>query len=176
MGAGIIRSVSAIGLATAAVGAVAAAPAQAGAMRPRACSVSYDWGIDSQTSHFMGAAGASFKDGPGGSMTVSVNTASTLSGTVTGTTESQIGFILAKAKLTVSASVTKSVTITKGHQYSHNVSSNKYGHLQYGSWGYSIKWTEYINNGPACLSHVYKRGTATLPVKEVGWRYWETSS
>lgn len=172
----ITRAVGAVGLATAAVGVVAAAPAQAGAVQPRACSVSYDWVINSRTSHFMPAAGTSYKDGPGGSMTVSVLTASTISGTISGTAESDIGFLVAKAKISVSTSVTKSVTVTKGHSYTHAVATNKYGHMQYGTWGYSLKWTEYINNGPACLSHVYKQGTAVLPRTEVGWRYWETAS
>ncbi|GAA3130844.1 hypothetical protein GCM10010521_16120 [Streptomyces rameus] len=54
---------------------------------------------------------------------------------------------------------------------------DKYGHLQYGSWGYKVPWEKYRRRGDGCNGGtLVDSGTATLPTKETGWRYWETSS
>lgn len=121
--------------------------------------------------------GTSYKDGPGGSMTVSVTKAGTLSMEVSAGAESEASAVLAKAKVSVSVKVVGSVTITTGHTYSHEISSHKYGHLQYGSWGYKITWKKLRRKGNGCGSPtLVKSGTATLPTKETGWKYWETAS
>jgi hypothetical protein len=176
-----IKTASLVGVAGAMLTAVGIAPAHAaaeGTVSPRACSVSYDYVINSKTNYFVPATwnGTHLKDGPGGTMSVSVTKAGTLSWSVTGSAEFSTSAIFAKAKVSVSSTVATSVSITVGHTYTHNITSNKYGNAQYGSWGYKIKWTEYINNGPACLSHVYATGSATLPTSSTGWKYWETSS
>jgi hypothetical protein len=121
--------------------------------------------------------GTKYKDGPGGTMTVSVTRGGTITAEVTGTVSAEANLIVAAAKSSVSYKIGASVTITTGHTYSHNISRNKYGHLQYGSWGYKVSWEKYRRRGNGCSGGtLVDSGTATLPTKETGWKYSETSS
>ncbi|MFE6175313.1 hypothetical protein [Streptomyces sp. NPDC056464] len=121
--------------------------------------------------------GTKFKDGPGGTMSVSVTKSGTISAKFTGTGEWSAGTLLAKAKATISIEVAASVTITTGHTYTRSISRNKYGHVQYGTSGYKASWTRYRRHGDGCgAGTVIASGTATLPINETGWKYWETSS
>ncbi|MFE9879783.1 hypothetical protein [Streptomyces sp. NPDC005784] len=108
-------------------------------------------------------------------MNVSVTKAATISVDVTGTIEFQTNAIIAKAKTSVSVHVGGSTTVTTGHGYSHEVRHNRYGHMQYGSWGYKVAWKKYRRVG-SCGVEELGHGTATLPTSETGWKYWETSS
>ncbi|MFJ3284344.1 hypothetical protein ACIPMW_03530 [Streptomyces sp. NPDC086669] len=121
--------------------------------------------------------GTKYKDGPGGTMSVSVTKSGSISLEVSGSGEWSAGAILAKAKTTVSAKVVGTVTITTGHTYTREISRNKYGHMQYGSWGYKVNWKRYRSVGNGCgAPQEIGRGTTTLPTKETGWKYWETKS
>ncbi|MFI1212558.1 hypothetical protein ACH4UV_33740 [Streptomyces sp. NPDC020802] len=120
--------------------------------------------------------GTKFKDGPGGTMMVSVTKSGTVALEVAGSIEWSSSAIIAKAKATVSTKITGSVTVTTGHNYTHNVKRNKYGHLQYGSWGYKVTWKKYRSSGSSCDGVLIGSGTATLPTSETGWKYWETST
>ncbi|MGW4976950.1 hypothetical protein [Streptomyces mirabilis] len=120
--------------------------------------------------------GSQFKDGPGGTMTVKVEKAGKISLSVTGGWEGETKFIVAKAKVKVDVNVTGEVGITVGHQYSRDVARGKYGHLQYGSWGYKVDWARYETSPDRCGKRKVRSGKATLPTTETGWRYWETNS
>ncbi|MGV9344436.1 hypothetical protein ACWDSD_06410 [Streptomyces spiralis] len=121
--------------------------------------------------------GTKYKDGPGGAMSVSVTKSGTISGEVSGSGEWSAGAILAKAKTTISVKIAGSVSVTTGHTYSHNISRNKYGHLQYGSWGYKMTWKRWRSgSGSSCSTVEIGHGTAIYPTSETGWKYWETSS
>jgi hypothetical protein len=130
--------------------------------------------ITSHSSYFMGTANV-FKDGPGGTIQVSVTRASTLQASLSVTGEVSVSDVISSAKLSVSASITSSVAVTVGHTYTHNITANKYGNAQYGSWGYKVGWEKTRDNGN-CTVTVLASGTAVLPVSSVGWKYWETSS
>ncbi|WP_158697810.1 hypothetical protein [Streptomyces prunicolor] len=119
--------------------------------------------------------GTKFKDGPGGTMAVSVTKSGTISAEIAGSIEFSTNAIIAKAKTQVSAKVGASVTIATGHNYTHDISHNKYGHLQYGAWGFKLTWKKYRSAG-VCGAVEIGHGTATVPTSETGWRYWETSS
>ncbi|MFF3990207.1 hypothetical protein ACFY0B_37245 [Streptomyces sp. NPDC001797] len=121
--------------------------------------------------------GTKYKDGPGGTMSVSVTRSGTISLEVSGSGEWSAGAILAKAKTTISVKVAGSVSVATGHSYSHDISRNKYGHLQYGSWGYKTTWKKWRSSGgSSCNTVEIGHGTATFPTSETGWKYWETSS
>ncbi|MGW3723851.1 hypothetical protein [Streptomyces sp. NPDC000851] len=120
--------------------------------------------------------GTKYKDGPGGKMTVSVTKSGTITGEVTVGAEGELDAVVAKAKASISAKISVSVGVTTGHTYSHDISRNKYGHLQYGSWGYKVTWEKYRASGNGCDGVKIGSGKATLPTKETGWKYWETSS
>jgi hypothetical protein len=141
---------------------------------PRSCPPDVGVGITAHHSHFLGSANK-FKDGKGGTISVSVTKAGTLSASISAGAEVSVSDVIASAKVSVSSTITKSVAVTVGHTYSHNISSNKYGHAWYGTWGYSVDW-EKTRDRANCTTEVLDRGTAILPIKEVGWRYWETSS
>ncbi|KOG29422.1 hypothetical protein ADK37_37250 [Streptomyces resistomycificus] len=120
--------------------------------------------------------GTKYKDGPGGKMTVEVTKNGTISGEITVGAEAELSGVIAKAKATVSTKIAASVGVTVGHRYSHDVTRNKYGHLQYGSWGYKVSWEKYRSSGSGCDGVKVGSGKATLPTKETGWKYWETAS
>ncbi|MFD3331267.1 hypothetical protein ACFWV1_01200 [Streptomyces sp. NPDC058700] len=134
--------------------------------------------IPSKTSIHMPAnwAGTSFKDGPGGTMVVKVEKSGKINREVSVGGEVEVSGIVAKAKVSISATVGTEVGVSVGHEYRRNVTSGKYGHLQYGSWGYSVKWAKYETSADRCGKKLIKSGTAKLPSSEVGWRYWETNS
>ncbi|MEU6595085.1 hypothetical protein ABZ923_38810 [Streptomyces sp. NPDC046881] len=147
---------------------------------PQACEHPSTWySITSKKAYHVPSwwNGTKYKDGPGGTMKVSVTRGGTISLEISGSGEWSAGAILAKAKTTISVKVAGSVTITTGHEYSHEIPRNKYGHLQYGSWGYKITWKKYRSSGRSCDTRVeLAHGNATLPTTETGWKYWETSS
>jgi len=130
--------------------------------------------IPSKTSYHLPAAGTHFKDGPGGTMTVSVATATTVSASASVTAGASVSGIIAQAKIEVSASVTKSTAITVGHTYTHPITAGRYGNMEYGSWGYNVSWRYYyrLEN---CTNSLRSSGTAKVPTTDVGWRYWETT-
>ncbi|MER8017488.1 hypothetical protein ACIQ7S_04355 [Streptomyces griseoluteus] len=121
--------------------------------------------------------GTKYKDGPGGTMTVAVTKGGTISADVTGTGDFEVSGVIGKAKASVSVKIGGSVTVTTGHTYSHTISKNRYGHLQYGSWGYRVTWKKYRSaGGRNCGGVEIGHGSATLPTSETGWKYWESAS
>jgi hypothetical protein len=116
-----------------------------------------------------------FKDGKGGTLSVTKDFTSSASYQVTVGAESEAGAIFAKAKVSVSASITKTNTSTVTHNYSHHISRNKYGHAQYVAWSKKITWTKWRDT-PQCTSQKIGSGVIVFPTSSEGWRYWETSS
>ncbi|WP_406173418.1 hypothetical protein [Streptomyces sp. NBC_00996] len=149
-------------------------------VRPRICDGPQTWiEITSKKNYHIPSwwNGTKYKDGPGGTMAVSVTKSGTISAEVTGTVETEAKAIVWAAKASVSVKVGTSVTITTGHTYTHNIARGKYGHLQYGSWGYKVSWKKYRRVGNGCGHGTeIDSGNATLPTSETGWKYWETST
>ncbi|MDT0570957.1 hypothetical protein RM704_26435 [Streptomyces sp. DSM 3412] len=147
---------------------------------PQRCEMSGTWiKITSKQAYHIPSwwNGTSYKDGPGGTMTVSVTKSGTITAEVSTTAEVEASMVVASAKSSISYKISGSATITTGHTYSRTISSNKkYGHMRYGSWGYKVKWKQYRAKSNGCGATQIGSGTATLPTKETGWKYWETSS
>lgn len=121
--------------------------------------------------------GTEYQDGPGGTMSGTVTKSGTISADVTGTGGVDVDAIILTAKVSVSTKIGGSVSISTGHTYSHPVSRNKYGHLQYGSWGWKTTWKRWrSSSGSSCNTVEIGHGSATLPTSSTGWKYWETSS
>ena len=91
-------------------------------------------------------------------------------------TIAQVNERLAEVKAEYSVKVVAEVGVTVGHTYTHEIPAKKYGHLQYGSWGHKVNWTKYKTSANRCGKVKIGAGTAKLPTREVGWRYWTTSS
>ncbi|GAA0640477.1 hypothetical protein GCM10009535_16890 [Streptomyces thermocarboxydovorans] len=120
--------------------------------------------------------GTSYKDGPGGTMTVEVLKAGKISVELSGNASAEAGVILSKAKAEFGIKVVAEVGVTVGHRYSRVIKNGRYGHMQYGSWGYKVNWTKWETSADRCGKKKLGFGTAKMPTKEVGWRYWETRS
>ncbi|OEJ23125.1 hypothetical protein AR457_37520 [Streptomyces agglomeratus] len=120
--------------------------------------------------------GTSFKDGPGGSMRVSVEKAGKIGVEVSGTAGASASVLLAEVKAEYSLKVVAEVGVTVGHAYTRPIPAGKYGHVQYGAWGYKVNWTKYATSSDRCGKVKIGSGTAKLPTRETGWRYWSTSS
>ncbi|MFF6905702.1 hypothetical protein ACFY9Q_07165 [Streptomyces sp. NPDC012389] len=118
--------------------------------------------------------GTSFKDGPGGKMTVEVLKSGKIGVEVAAGAEAEAGAILAKAKATFGVKVVAEVSVSTGHKYEHSIPNGYYGHLQYGSWGHQVHWVKYETTPDRCGKRKLKSGTAKLPTKETGWRWWKT--
>ncbi|MEU7769810.1 hypothetical protein AB0C44_00615 [Micromonospora taraxaci] len=145
-------------------------------MAPFACPQEFLYDITSSSSTHLPASSTYYKDGPGGNMTVSVQSATTISATASVSAGATISGLVAQAQVEVSASATASKQITVGHQYSRDIASGKYGNMQYGSWGHTVSWT-YSRVNPSCsVTRLSSGSGGKIPNNAVGWRYWETSS
>ncbi|MFK4149893.1 hypothetical protein [Streptomyces sp. NPDC004065] len=149
-------------------------------VQPRFCDGPQTWiEIKSKTNYHLPSwwNGTKYKDGPGGSMTVSVLKSGTISAEISAGAEGELKGVIWAAKANVSGKIGGSVGVTTGHTYTHNISRGKYGHLQYGSWGYKVSWAKYRRKGDGCHGGtLINSGTATLPTSETGWKYWESAS
>ncbi|MER7764348.1 hypothetical protein [Streptomyces sp. NPDC097619] len=146
---------------------------------PRCDNPYKEWtDITSKTPYFVKSMmpGTSFKDGPGGTMTVSVTKAGIVRGSITVGGEAEFSGLVVKAKAKVDVAIGAEFAYTVGHTYTHGVSRGKYGHLQYGASGYKMGWAKYKTSADRCSKVKIKGGTVTLPTRELGWTWWETNS
>jgi hypothetical protein len=120
--------------------------------------------------------GTKYKDGPGGTMTVAVTKTGTITAEVSGTVSAEADLVVAAVKSSITYKIAGSVSVATGHTYSRNIARGKYGHLQYGSWGYKVTWKKYRATGDGCGGVEIGHGTATLPTSETGWKFWETKT
>lgn len=166
------RVPAAVAVAVLVAGLAGATPAQA---TVNACTDYNFYSTTSGGTYRMPAAGAYFKDGPGGATTVSVTTATTISASGTVSAGATISGIVAQAKIDISATIGTSTAITTGHSYYHAITAGKYGNFQYGSDGFLVVW-KYWYRTPQCTNVLESSGTAKTPTTSVGWKYWETTS
>ncbi|MGA8210184.1 MAG: hypothetical protein WB441_14775 [Nocardioidaceae bacterium] len=115
-----------------------------------------------------------FKNGPGGSVTATRSTSKSVSFQVTAGAESEVGAVLAKAKVSVSASLTRSQSTDVVVSYHHSIPAGKFGNLRYVSYGRKVNWKKYVFDG-SCRQHQIGSGTIKFPTQSEGWYYWTTS-
>lgn len=116
-----------------------------------------------------------FRDGRGGEIEVSRSFSGETSFQVTAGAETEAGAILAKAKVSVSASLTRTTGKVTSHTYRHTISRGKFGNARYVTYGKRIKWAKY-RTMPTCKTTRTASGTINFPTRTVGWYYWETNS
>lgn len=95
-------------------------------------------------------------------LTVSVQSSNTVTGTVGGTAGFSVSGIIAAAKSDINASVAAAVSAGTAYTGTYAVPAGRFGWLQWGSWGYHYNWSYGSYNG-ACTWLVSKSGTATSP-------------
>jgi len=116
-----------------------------------------------------------FKNGPGGTLSVTKDYSGSASYQVTLGAESEVGVVLARAKVSVSASLTLTNSSSVSNNYSHTITNGKYGHAQYVSWGQKVNWKKYYISA-TCTTTTKATGTIKFPSTSEGWYYWETTS
>ncbi|MGW3660492.1 hypothetical protein ACWD6R_34750 [Streptomyces sp. NPDC005151] len=120
--------------------------------------------------------GTSDRDGPGGSMRVGVEKAGKVGGEISDTAGASASVILAGVKLEYSVKAAAEAGITVGHACAHDIPAKGYGPMQYGSWGYKVNRVKYKTGSDRCGKVKTGSGTAKLPAKEAGRRYWSAHS
>jgi hypothetical protein len=142
-----------------------------------ACPTSTWYDIVGHSSYLVPAGGLPiFKDGAGGSLDGRSDKELHLVGLHHGGTSIEMGGVIAKAKVEVSASLTSAASLTVLHNYDRVITAGKYGNVQYGSWGQQVSWRKYYD-GADCTTKLRASGTARIPsAASVGWKYWETST
>ena len=114
-------------------------------------------------------------DGPGGTITGTVQVQRQVSATISYGADISINDLVSSVKASISGSATRSLTTTLGHTYTHTIPARDYGNLKYGAWGYSVSWVkEYRHSN--CTITVLGRGTGTVPTVATGWYYYSTTS
>lgn len=114
-------------------------------------------------------------DGPGGTITGTVQVQRQVSATISYGADITLSDLVSSVKASINNSATRSVTTTLGHTYTHVIPSTMYGNLKYGAWGYNVSWVkEYRHSN--CTITVLGRGTGTVPTVATGWYYYSTSS
>ena len=121
---------AAAGLAGSALAPVVAAPAASAG-----CPTDIYYSVSGKTIRMPFRGVPTFKDGPGGTITVSRNYSGSATYRVEVGAESEVGAILAKAKVSIKASLERTNSTGTTHTYSHKIRAGRYGHVQYVSWG-----------------------------------------
>jgi len=161
---------AAAGLMGSALRPVVAAPAaRAG------CPTDTYYSVSGKTTRLPFRGVPTFKDGRGGTITVSRNYSGSVSYRVEVGAESEVGAILAKAKISIKASLERTNSTSTTHTYSHKISKGRFGHVRYVSWGKRVTWTKYGDNA-TCTTTKLASGVISFPSVEEGWYYWETRS
>lgn len=161
---------AAIGLAGTVLVPIASAPAAVAG-----CPYEIYYSVSGKTVRMPFRGVPTFKDGPGGTITVSRTYSGSVTFRVEVGAESEVGVILARAKASIKASLEKTNTTGTTHTYSHNIRAGRYGHVQYVSWGKRVTWAKYRVNGN-CTSTLITAGVIRFPSTEEGWYYWETTT
>ena len=129
------------------------------------CVVATNYSVSGTDTRIAFNGVPTFKDGPGGTITVSRAYSGSATFTVTAGAESEVGAVLAKAKVSLSASLALSNSTTTTHTYSRGIAAGKYGHVQYVSWGQTVTYRKYRINSN-CSTTTLATGKSSTPVRK----------
>lgn len=73
-------------------------------------------------------------------MSVTKSYSGTASFSVTAGTESEVGAVLARAKVSISGTLSTSKSTSATNTYSRTITAGKYGNARYVSWGKSVSY------------------------------------
>jgi hypothetical protein len=119
----------------------------------------------SPSSRFVGDAAKTVYGASGVTLSLSVSSGTSWSGTLTGTISGDESGIMLSAQQSISASVTYSKTTTVSLGGSWTVPSNQSsGWLALGSMGYHFNWA-YVHENGNCTVSTIRSGVATLPAQ-----------
>ncbi|HEU5222772.1 MAG TPA: hypothetical protein VFU07_03730 [Candidatus Lumbricidophila sp.] len=172
-GAGGLAVVALIGVPLSTFGSVQAASAST-----QVCS---DAGTHYVVSNKQGIhlpSGIDWKSGPGGTVTSSIESTQTTSLSVSMSGSFSTGAIVAQAEVTFGVDASVSQSIGSTYTYSHPVTAGKYGHVQFGNWGWAMNVRKYEVSSSTCTitSDTYGTVNRMPSANSWGFRYWETAS
>jgi hypothetical protein len=148
-----------------------AKPSVSAAPRGLSCPVQKYSEIDGSRYVFIWDKLTWFRSGPGGEVVGIVSKTTQINSEISKGASISIDALVEDSQVTISKSVTKVVSTTKGNEEIHGVPAGKYGNLEYGAWGYQVKWSEwqvYSN----CTEKEIGHGTGMVPLVATGWHYW----
>lgn len=124
------------------------------------------------SNYFMGV-GTIFRAGPGGSIQSSIEGSKTVS--VQSSVAGSIGVDnIVKASIEAGASTAVSSSTRQTYTFSHDISPNRYGNMQFGNYGWKVTVKKY-KIVPPCNTTVVVSGTAEVPSRDYwGYKYWES--
>jgi hypothetical protein len=108
-----------------------------------------------------------FKDGPGGTISVSTSYNGTVSYEVTAGAEAEVSGVFAKAKASVSSSLMKTNSTITAHTFTRSIKAKMFGHVRYVSHGKKISWKK-VRTNRNCSTSVLSSGSINFPTSEEG--------
>jgi hypothetical protein len=123
-------------------------------------------------------SGVHWKNGPGGTVSASRESTQSASMSVSMSVSVSYSAIVAKAEGTFGIDATVSGSRSETMGYSRPISSSsKYGHLQFGNWGYKMGLKKYYVDSACSVTSSYVGTVTKMPSANTwGYRYWETST
>lgn len=179
--AGRVRNLKRSGVAVAAGtamlvgGATSASADESGA---QACA-EYGWNYSTYSkTNIHIPSGVHWKNGPGGTVSASRESTQSASMTVSMSVSVSYSAIVVEAEGTFGIDATVSGSRSETMGYSRTISSNsRYGHLQFGNWGYKMGLKKYYVNSACDVTSSYVGTVTKMPSANTwGYRYWETTT
>ncbi len=155
-----------------------ATPASAVTSGTQVCS-DYGWHYSTYSkTNIHIPTGVHWKHGPGGTVTANRESTQTASMTVSMSVSVSYSAIVTSAEGTFGIDASVSNSRSEAIGYSRTISSNsKYGHLQFGNWGYKMGVKKYYVNSACSVSSTYTGTVTAMPSANTwGYHYWETTT
>ena len=123
-------------------------------------------------------SGVHWKNGPGGTVSASRESTQSASMSVSMSVSVSYSAIVAKAEGTFGIDATVSGSRSETMGYLRTISSSsRYGHLQFGNWGYKMGVKKYYVNSACDVTSSYVGTVNKMPSANTwGYRYWETAT
>lgn len=121
--------------------------------------------------------GTHWKSGPGGQVEAAKERSQTASLSVSMGVSVSASTLVVEAEQSYGINASVSTTRSETYKYSRNISSGKYGHLQFGNWGWGMNVRKYYVNHACDVTKSYRGTVNKMPSANTwGYRYWETRS
>ncbi len=143
---------------------------------PLACCVRNDYSVTATDVRMPFPGVNILVNGPGpAESTYTRSISSTVSYQVTVGAESEVGAVLAKAKVSISGTIGGSNTTNTTNSVKLTAPAGKYAHGQYVSYGKSVSWRKYRVNA-SCTTSTLASGRINFPTNKEGWYTWVSST
>lgn len=152
-------------------------PTFAANISPMSCSdMGWHYAVSGKADTHL-PTGTDWKSGPGGTVSSSLEYSQATAITVSASFSYSVSSIVSAAQATygISAAATSSKNVS--YTYTHAVTAGKYGHLQFGNWGWSMNFQKYYLDNYCTTTSSSSGVVNRMPsANSWGFRYWETNS